>query len=509
MRFLYGLIFCLCVVQIAGADPQTPVQAVDISHWSGTISPDDVACWKTNGIEHVIPGTQNPGITRQQLQTALAGGLSADAYVVLYWDQNMAAQVQAALNTIAGFPIGRLWLDVEVYPGSRTPAQLEGLIGDALDACGSTPCGIYTAKWWWDAYMRGSTAFASVPLWYANYDGNPSLGSWAWQQFGGWVEPTGKQYQVGYLCGVNVDFNIIHTDAPSGGNPPPVPTNLWPDRGTVIRTASVTLSADPVSGATSYAFEIVYFDGATWHDYYTYRSGSATQTFWPAFSSTAYRWRIRAENAAGASDWPAWAGFNFGDVGTTPPAPVNPSPPDGAHVTTSSVTLSVEPIDGASGYAFEIEYWDGLSWQTYYTYFPTASHQTFWPAFADTTYRWRARAENTFGWGESSDWTGFDFGNVARVPPAPTGLTPDAGVQITTSSVTLQVDLVSGGTGYEFEINYWDGANWQYYYTYFSSTNSQRFWPQFANLAYRWRVRAENSYGWGDWSGWSTFILSL
>ena len=91
--------------------------AVDVSHWSGNI-------------------TQVESITRQQLQTAVDGDLSVDAYVVLYWDGDIESPVRAALSTVSGLPIGRLWLDVEVYPAGRSVAQLENLIQEALDACG-------------------------------------------------------------------------------------------------------------------------------------------------------------------------------------------------------------------------------------------------------------------------------------------------------------------------------------------------------------------------------------
>lgn len=36
---------------------QEPVFAVDVSHWSGTITADEVACWKANGVEPVYDDT--------------------------------------------------------------------------------------------------------------------------------------------------------------------------------------------------------------------------------------------------------------------------------------------------------------------------------------------------------------------------------------------------------------------------------------------------------------------
>lgn len=125
------------------------VNAVDISHWSGTVTDGEVACWRESNFTHVIAGTQNPDITVQQLQTAVNRGMTVDAYVMLYWDYDIAAQVRNALATIAGFPVGRLWLDAEQPSGGRSAAQLIQKIQQAVEACGSVPCGIYTRKGWW------------------------------------------------------------------------------------------------------------------------------------------------------------------------------------------------------------------------------------------------------------------------------------------------------------------------------------------------------------------------
>ena len=75
MRLGFRTLFSLvCLLAGSPAFADDPVLAVDVSHWSGNITPDDVACWRANGVEHVIPGTQVESITRQQLQTAVDGG---------------------------------------------------------------------------------------------------------------------------------------------------------------------------------------------------------------------------------------------------------------------------------------------------------------------------------------------------------------------------------------------------------------------------------------------------
>jgi hypothetical protein len=192
-----------------------------------------------------------------------------------------------------------------------------------------------------------------------------------------------------------------------------------------------------------------------------------------------------------------------------PPAPTGLSPSGSVTITTSPVTLSCDAITGVSEYEFVIEYESGGSWSYYYAYSKTSNSATFWPQYDDTRYRWRVRARNAQGWGPWSGWATFNFGDAGTgVPPAPTGLSPSGGVTITTSSVSLSCDAISGVSEYEFEIEYESGGSWYYYYTYSKTSNSATFWPQVQNTRYRWRVRARNAHGWGPWSGWATFRFS-
>ncbi|MFQ5938209.1 MAG: GH25 family lysozyme, partial [Acidiferrobacterales bacterium] len=468
-----GLLFlalaCLAATPVkadttAAADQANPVPAVDISFWSGNISGSEVACWRDNGIRHVVAGTQNPQIARQQLETAVTGGMTVDAYVVLYWDFDIANQVQAALATINGLPVQRLWLDVEKPRGNWSATQLIHKIEQGVSACGPMPCGIYTRKVWWRDNVANTSAFSNLPIWYAYYDGQSEFEDWYgplfWYEgpFGGWSDPTGKQFDSDWtapdLCGVNVDYNVMYVNGVGSPSPdvpavPPAPTELAPDDAT-ITTSAVSLSVAAITDATLYEFVIEYGDGFNWQYYYTYSSTDNAQTFWPAFDGTQYRWRVRAQNAYGWGEWSTWATFNFGNAAVPPPAPTGLVPND-ATITTNSVTLGVEAITDATRYEFAIEYWDGLAWRYYYAYAPGGNAQTFWPVFADTQYRWRARAQNAYGWGEWSAYAMFNYGNVPIPPPAPTGLVPD-GSTITTSAVSLSVEAIAHATRYEFQI---------------------------------------------------------
>ena len=186
------------------------VHGVDISHWTGKINDTIAQNWKRKGVKHVIAGTQRRNITRQQLAVCVRNGFTVDAYVYLYFRGSMTYQVQKALRTIQGFPVTRLWLDIEDKPTGLSVAQIKAKIREAIRATQGFPYGIYTGAWWWKYYLKNTKDFSHVPLWYPRYDKNPSLSTWAWQKFGGWQTPWGKQYQgTTRYGGAIVDLNTI------------------------------------------------------------------------------------------------------------------------------------------------------------------------------------------------------------------------------------------------------------------------------------------------------------
>lgn len=102
---------------------------------------------------------------------------------------------------------------------------------------------------------------------------------------------------------------------------------------------------------------------------------------------------------------------------------------------------------------------------------------------------------------------GTDGGtSTTAAPGVPTGLYPN-GHTITTSSLTLSwSDQGATATLHEVEIEWWDGDEWKYYYTYNPAGTSKTIWPYVKNTKYRFAVRGYNeSGGWGDWSGWATW----
>jgi GH25 family lysozyme M1 (1,4-beta-N-acetylmuramidase) len=199
--------------------------AVDVSNYTGPITPEQARCLRGHGVAHLVAGTQVPALTRVQVGAALAAGMTADAYVYLYWRDGVLAQVERALAAVAGLPVGRLWLDCEDDAAGLAPAQVEALIASAIEAAGATPCGIYTGRWWWTPATGDSHRFSALPLWHAEYTGSPDV--WpnfdSFRPYGGWRRPAMWQFQgTTSLCGLGVDLDLVEA-VPAEGESAPAP----------------------------------------------------------------------------------------------------------------------------------------------------------------------------------------------------------------------------------------------------------------------------------------------
>ncbi len=90
-------------------------------------------------------------------------------------------------------------------------------------------------------------------------------------------------------------------------------------------------------------------------------------------------------------------------------------------------------------------------------------------------------------------------------PPAPTDLRPTGGLQITTEWVRPTAPVIREATSWQVAVESWSGAAWADYFTWDSDVSSVTIYPQLADRTYRFRLRAENTHGWGPWSDWAWF----
>ena len=114
--------------------------------------------------------------------------------------------------------------------------------------------------------------------------------------------------------------------APDAGSPPPpkadsgppapqpasgVPATISPTGAERVTTPNVTLESSGVTGATAYQFAIEYEGPSGYLPYYTYSTGAASVTFYPATHGISYRWQVRAEVGGAFGAWSPYATFDF------------------------------------------------------------------------------------------------------------------------------------------------------------------------------------------------------
>ena len=226
--------------------------AIDCSNYTTGF---DAPALAAAGVRRVIVQVVNPGILthREQIPALLKAGIEVEAYVYQWFSggpEFIRQRMNWALDELAAYPdVRRVWLDCEQtetddppYGGGIETAEMIRL-AVTLAAERGYEAGIYTAKWWGDRFLHGVTEFAVLPLWVAQYDGQPDA---AIVPFGGWERAEMKQYAgIGEIAGVGgIDFN-------------------WYEEGEVLRLESLTDQAEAIRKVRE-AAEAVGPDGGLW-----------------------------------------------------------------------------------------------------------------------------------------------------------------------------------------------------------------------------------------------------
>jgi hypothetical protein len=188
------------------------VRAVDVSGWTGEISPAAWQSMRSSGIELAIiqgyggtPGGLGPNPhAKQQSAGASDAGIQVAAYS---WPP--AEWRTAFLAVVVRAPVSFVALDVEAGVG------VTRLIVAQVKAAGLRPV-IYASVSTWSEIMNDVTAYADVPLWDAG--GRRYHGAIAWPAtleeervpYGGWDRRIGWQWHgTTPLFGASVDLSIF------------------------------------------------------------------------------------------------------------------------------------------------------------------------------------------------------------------------------------------------------------------------------------------------------------
>jgi len=207
---LIALSMCLSVL----AQP-VDFYGVDVSQPYGT---DAFACLKALNLRFAIircyesVGQVDPACAGS-VASAHAGGVdSVHAYMFpCPTCGNARGQVTDLLNywIANNVDVQRLWFDIEGTQYWMGQGDNQQFYRELIDACAGLGlvCGVYSSASQWNPIFGGGFSYgANLPLWYADYDGEPSFDDFS--GFGGWGAPTIKQFtDQGSKCGVSYDIS--------------------------------------------------------------------------------------------------------------------------------------------------------------------------------------------------------------------------------------------------------------------------------------------------------------
>lgn len=157
-----------------------------------------------------------------------------------------------------------------------------------------------------------------------------------------------------------------------------------------ITTSSATVSWSAVSGANSYDVDYKPTSSATWTNAATGTTATSVNIS-SLSSSTTYDWRVRANCAAGSSNY-VQAQFTTQAIATCN----TPTGLSSSSITSSGATVSWTAVSGATNYTVEYKTTAATTWTTAASA-ATATSVAISGLSASTTYDWRVRANCSSG----------------------------------------------------------------------------------------------------------------
>lgn len=321
------------------------------------------------------------------------------------------------------------------------------------------------------------------------------------------------------------------------GEAPGAPHPVWPFGSAIALESDFRWSAVP--NATYYVIEVRHNDSIRAYEPTIMASTAclASQCWYiksDAVLNGANRWRLRAGNDAGVSEWSPWVDFFVGQpvgggIPFNDPAfaeiPALPDPQLPFGNSSNAVTDYVwSPVPGALQYAIEVRHEGSI--RAYEPSIPAAEaclssqcSYTKSDAALVGANRWRVRAINDIGPSEWSDWVNFGVSRVADDPSAPSGaFIPGAPApawpvnQTGNQLVDYRWSEVTGATMYAIEIQHMEiirGYDDNLLAAEICTGDGCIYGkPDAARPGEnRWRVRAGNSNGFSVWSEWQFFTI--
>ncbi len=279
---------------------------------------------------------------------------------------------------------------------------------------------------------------------------------------------------------------------------PVTPTLVSPANAATGVAAPVALDWADVATATNYQVQV---DNNSDFSSVTLDQQVAVSTYAASglAEGTVYYWRVRAQNACGWGSWSATRSFTT--ACTLPVAPTLATPADGATNLVQPIVLDWNDVATATNYQVQVDNNSNFASTTIDQQSATSTFSASGLTDA-TTFYWRVRAQSSCGWGSWSTSRSFTTG--CTLPGVATLNTPANGALNVVQPVALDWSDVSGATLYQVQVdNNSDFSSTAVDQQPATSTYSASGLT--ASTLYYWRVRAQNSCGWGSWSASRTF----
>ncbi len=187
------------------SDPNVAGSSWSCMHEQGNYSFAVVECWR--GGYQLSPCASNIASAWNE------GFRNVDAYSFMCPNCNNGPQsVQSLVNYLQSNSVryGMIWVDVEECNGCWYDNNLAANcawvknLASTYQSLG-VRVGVYTSAYEWSATVGPGCDMSQFPLWYADYDKNPSFSGF--RPFAGWSAPSIKQFSdsADNSCGVSID----------------------------------------------------------------------------------------------------------------------------------------------------------------------------------------------------------------------------------------------------------------------------------------------------------------
>lgn len=318
-------------------------------------------------------------------------------------------------------------------------------------------------------------------------------------------------------------FNVL-IDPPSEA-----PTGLYPDQAHHLARRRPVFRWNVCENAAGYKIEVERLRGSQWKRFgsASVKAGSLAgdegALTWPSSWDLGvlgdFRWRVSATNPDGAGPASAWAYFSLRIPAPTAPRAISP---DRVQLDQRRLVLVWSPADLATAYVLQLERRSGRRWRQLAKKSLDLNQlhlgggsviHALEQGLKDTgEYRWRVRASNQGVSGPWSEFAAFTLHPMAG--PEGTGHDVAAGSRIP----DFAWHGVDGARMYYLEIEYLSGARWKVYrkkWIDHDLDSVDQVWQAvdqggLKSATYRWRVRAWNDDGFGEWSDYSApFVIDV